>query len=161
MDDECRPSGGIIAECEGGDLNPYGSYPASTSMPETASPDTHFSGDLGTGEYPDAQKSTPSGEVPPPERPLPQPYYPARELTLLRREAAALLELASQQQPIDGDRARRFARAVIESFPITKLAKEVLDGGLFAGMRLVELAGAVVATDSKKEREQEGGGGAG
>jgi hypothetical protein len=42
------------------------------------------------------------------------------------------------------ERAEAFARAVLELDPIARLALAVLDGGLFTGTRLVELAGAVL-----------------
>ncbi|HEU4582561.1 MAG TPA: hypothetical protein VFS67_30100 [Polyangiaceae bacterium] len=42
------------------------------------------------------------------------------------------------------ERARQFARAVLELDSIGRLALAVLDGGLFTGARLVELAEAVL-----------------
>jgi hypothetical protein len=63
---------------------------------------------------------------------------------LLVAEATALLELARRRRPIDTARAERFARAVIESTPLGASALGVLDGGVLAGARLVELAGAVL-----------------
>jgi hypothetical protein len=43
------------------------------------------------------------------------------------------------------ERARQFARAVLELDPVGRLALAVLDGGLFTGARLVELAEAVAS----------------
>ncbi len=64
---------------------------------------------------------------------------------LLVAEATALLELARRRMPIDTARAERFARAVLESTPLGRHALGVLDGGILAGARLVDLAGAVLA----------------
>jgi hypothetical protein len=65
---------------------------------------------------------------------------------LLLTEAMALLELARHREPIDATRAERFARAVLESMPLGRPALGVLDGGVFAAARLIELAAAVLAT---------------
>ena len=52
---------------------------------------------------------------------------------------------------MDSDRAERFARAVIEATEIGRLAMSVLDGGLFAGARFVELAEAVTGAEPDEE----------
>jgi len=61
----------------------------------------------------------------------------------------ALLELAKGGKGVDAERAERFARAVAEATELRRMAMAVLDGGLFAGARLVELAEAVSQTDPK------------
>jgi len=80
--------------------------------------------------------------------PLPFPDEPlatSMKRELLLTEAMALLDLARRRTPIDTARAERFARAVIQSTPLGLPALGVLDGGILAGARLVELAGAVFA----------------
>jgi hypothetical protein len=60
-------------------------------------------------------------------------------------EASALLEAARAGEKIATERARDFARAVLELDEIGRLALAVLDGGLFVGSRVVELASAYLA----------------
>jgi len=60
-------------------------------------------------------------------------------------EASALLEAARAGEKIAAERARDFARAVLELDEIGRLALAVLDGGLFMGSRVVELAAAYLA----------------
>ena len=62
----------------------------------------------------------------------------------IRAEALALLEAASGQRAVSAARARAFARACIERDALGRAALAVLDGGAFAGTRLVELAEGVV-----------------
>jgi hypothetical protein len=64
----------------------------------------------------------------------------------LRREARALLECAAEGRPVSAERARAFARACIEATVSGRAAIGVLEGGVFAGARLVELASTIVAT---------------
>lgn len=59
-------------------------------------------------------------------------------------QAKALLAVAARQQSVDSARIRAFARAVLEADPISAFALSVLDGGLFTGRRVVELARKVV-----------------
>ena len=68
---------------------------------------------------------------------------------VLRQEAAAILNAATRQEPISGDRARQFARAVIESMPGGAEALAVLDGGLFAATRLIELAASTARAEEQ------------
>ena len=107
----------------------------------------------------DALKSTGIGAVPPssPEPPATAgpratdepPALPVADPgELLALEARALLDAASRREPITAARAHRFARAVIESMAIGPAALGVLDGGVLAGARLVELAGAVLKAAS-------------
>ena len=94
--------------------------------------------------HPDAPELTPLGAVPSTHDGA-VPMQLGEEAALLRREAEALLEAASQQQRVSAARARRFARAVIESTPAGRAALGVLDGGVLAGARLVVLAGEVAS----------------
>jgi len=55
-----------------------------------------------------------------------------------------LLRLASDGQGVDAERAQQFARAVVESTELGRYAMAVLNGGLFAGARLVALAETVL-----------------
>ena len=57
-------------------------------------------------------------------------------------EAVALLEAAAAGDKISAERAREFARAVLELDELGRAALAVLDGGLFVGTRVVELAEA-------------------
>jgi hypothetical protein len=59
-------------------------------------------------------------------------------------EARALLEAAERREPVAMARARAFARASVEMTEIGRAAMAVMDGGVFAGARLVELAERVV-----------------
>jgi hypothetical protein len=57
-------------------------------------------------------------------------------------EAKALLEAARAGEKIPAERARDFARAVLQLDDLGRLALAVIDGGLFVGTRVVELAAA-------------------
>ncbi len=59
----------------------------------------------------------------------------------------ALLAFAREGVGVPRERAEAFARAVLDLDDASRLALAVLDGGLFAGARLVELA-ALVAEPS-------------
>jgi hypothetical protein len=64
--------------------------------------------------------------------------------TLLVAEARALLGAAERREAVSVERARAFARACLEMTELGRAAMAVLDGGVFAGARVVELAGRVV-----------------
>ncbi len=88
------------------------------------------------GDHREAPVSTGSGGVP-------------QEITLdgaksVAAEAATILQAARDGQAVSGERARAFARACIEADEIGRSALGVLDGGPFAGTRLVESAERVL-----------------
>jgi len=64
--------------------------------------------------------------------------------TLLANEAQALLDAAASQQQVETERLRAFARACLELSETGRLALAVLDGGLFASRRALELAAQVL-----------------
>ena len=64
--------------------------------------------------------------------------------TVLVAEARALLAAAERREPVSMGRARAFARACVEMTEMGRAAMAVMDGGVFAGARLVELAERVV-----------------
>jgi hypothetical protein len=64
---------------------------------------------------------------------------------LLAAEAAALLEAAAGQQAAEPGRLVAFARAYLELTEEGRLALAVLDGGVFAPRRALELAAHVSA----------------
>jgi hypothetical protein len=64
--------------------------------------------------------------------------------TVLVAEARALLAAAERREPVPMTRARAFARACVEMTEMGRVAIGVMDGGVFAGARLVELAERVV-----------------
>jgi len=76
-------------------------------------------------------------------------------------EATALLEAARAGEKIAAERARDFARAVLELDELGRLALAVLDGGLFMGSRVVDLAAAFLTdasgTDGAADGETESG----
>ncbi len=72
-------------------------------------------------------------------------------------EATALLEAARTGEKIAAERARDFARAVLELDEIGRLALAVLDGGLFMGSRVVDLASAYLAVSDASEGDTEPG----
>jgi len=101
-------------------LNLHGSYPASTSIQlriteQAASPQTVARRLLG-----------------------------AEPETLLINEAQALLDAAASQQQVETERLHAFARACLELSETGRLALAVLDGGLFASRRALELAAHVL-----------------
>ena len=65
--------------------------------------------------------------------------------TTLVAEARALLEAAERREPVPMTRARVFARACLEMTEFGRAAIVVIDGDVFAGARLVELAERVCA----------------
>ena len=97
-------------------MNLHGSYPASTSIQVRIT-------EFGTGS------STGSQSLP-----------GAEPGTLLANEAQALLDAAASQQHVETERLRAFARACLELSETGRLALAILDGGLFASRRALELA---------------------
>jgi len=67
--------------------------------------------------------------------------------------------MACNGVPVHRDRAERFARAVLEATDVGRVALAVLDGGLFAGSRLVELATRVLEARSSPPAARANGGG--
>lgn len=63
---------------------------------------------------------------------------------VLVAEARALLAAAERREGVSLERARAFARACVEMTEMGRAAMAVMDGGVFAGARLVELAERVV-----------------
>jgi hypothetical protein len=106
-----------IGECEGEDSNLHGSYPASTSRDRL-------------GSAPEAAFATTPLDLSP--------------LEMLRGEAESLLACAAERSPAELARLQSFARACLELTEAGRLALAVLDGGLFAPRRALELAEHVV-----------------
>ena len=138
-------------------MNLHGSYPTSTSTQSPASAASDFKQFDLTEAHLDAPRLTGIGGTPQSEpTPLPPgPVATSLERELLLAEAMVLLDRASRRKPIDTARANRFARAVIESMPLGPPALGVLDGGVLAGARLVELAGAVLALLGNRNASRE------
>jgi len=63
---------------------------------------------------------------------------------VLAAEARALLAAAERREAVTMERARAFARGCVEMTEVGRAAMGVMDGGVFAGARLVELAERVV-----------------
>jgi hypothetical protein len=63
---------------------------------------------------------------------------------VLVAEARALIGAAERREAVSVERARAFARACVEMTERGRAAMGVMDGGVFAGARLVELAERVV-----------------
>ena len=62
---------------------------------------------------------------------------------LLAAEARSLLMAATSGIPVEPERMRTFARACLEVSDVGRLALAVLDGGVFAPRRALELAKVV------------------
>ena len=106
------------ALCEGEDSNLHGSYPASTSRHARHSdPRAAFAA------------SSPDLAL----------------LELLRGEAESLLACAAERRPAELSRLPGFARACLELTEAGRLALAVIDGGVFAPRRALELAEHIVA----------------
>src|SRR5258708_18932861 len=75
----------------------------------------------------------------------------AEPLDVFRAAPRALLEAASSRHPVEVDWLGAFARAFLDADELGRLALAVLHGGLFAGRRTVELAAAVVETETDAE----------
>lgn len=125
-------------------MNPYGSYPASTSSDQTGSSGRsgeHKYANAGrprcTEMHAEAPESTHFGGSP--------QSLEVKPNRMLANEAREILTAIRDGKPVSAERARRFARAWIEMQPMGALVLGVLDGGLFAGARLVELAEKAVA----------------
>jgi hypothetical protein len=65
-------------------------------------------------------------------------------VSLLAREAEALLKAAANRAPIASARMIAFARTCLEGSAVGRLALAVLDGGVFAPRRAIELAKVVL-----------------
>jgi len=119
----------VRIQCEGGDSNLHGSYPASTS---TAGPD-----DAGNATVP---------ETPPDPGPGSAPTIPL-DFPTLDELAVEILDARERREPIDRESARAFVHAVIAESDLGPLALDVLraiDGDHpTAGRSLVALARAV------------------
>lgn len=76
---------------------------------------------------------------------------------LLAAEARTLLLAAANGMPVEQERIRAFARACLELSEVGRLALAVLDGGVFAPRRALELAktvaDAVGATPAAKRSQ--------
>ena len=76
---------------------------------------------------------------------------------LLAAEARTLLMAAASGIPVESERMRAFARACLELTEVGRLALAVLDGGVFAPRRALELAktvtDAVGATPAAKRSQ--------
>ena len=76
---------------------------------------------------------------------------------LLAAEARTLLMAAASGIPVESERMRAFARACLELTEVGRLALAVLDGGVFAPRRALELANiitvAVTAAAAAKQSE--------
>ena len=65
---------------------------------------------------------------------------------LLGTEARSLLLAAASGIPVESERMRAFARACLDLTEVGRLALAVLDGGVFAPRRALELAKTVADT---------------
>jgi hypothetical protein len=72
---------------------------------------------------------------------------------LLRSEAQSLLGSAAQREPAELARLQGFARACLELTDVGRLALAVLDGGLFAPRRALELAEHIMAATGEAASE--------
>jgi hypothetical protein len=75
---------------------------------------------------------------------------------LLAAEARALLDAARLKEDVDRARIVAFARACLEISEAGRLALAVLDGGVFAPRRALELAAMVAAARASGERKASG-----
>src|SRR6187397_2685231 len=109
---------------------PHRSYPTSTSTHETASKTPDFKTLESTEAHRNAPKHPLIGEHP-------QVRFEDPAMVLVA-EARALLGAAERREPVSVSRARGFARACVEMTEIGRVAMGVMEGGVFAGARLVE-----------------------
>ncbi|HKO49968.1 MAG TPA: hypothetical protein VJV79_19690 [Polyangiaceae bacterium] len=75
-------------------------------------------------------------------------------------EAQAILDVAASEQDVEGARLVAFARACLQLSETGRLALAVLDGGLFAPTRALELAARVLRESEEAplgSRVREGG----
>ena len=70
---------------------------------------------------------------------------------ILFNEAVELLRVVREGKGVDAERAQQFARAVVESMELGRKAMAVLEGGLFAGAPLVELAETVLRESGRSD----------
>ena len=77
-------------------------------------------------------------------------------IELLAAEARELLESAREQAVVDRGRVVAFARAYLELTEAGRLALAVLDGGVFAPRRALQLAAMVVDGAAMQERKAAG-----
>jgi hypothetical protein len=90
-----------------------------------------------TEVHPEAPESTDSGGIP--------QSLELKPDRILANEAREILKAIRDGKPVSSERARQFARGWIEMQPLGALALGALDGGLFAGARLAELAEKLLA----------------
>jgi hypothetical protein len=76
---------------------------------------------------------------------------------ILRREAVAILAAAKRGEGVSAECAQSFARAVMQLSDVGRVALAVLDGGLFTGARLVELADLVLRDVQGDARDADDG----
>jgi hypothetical protein len=74
---------------------------------------------------------------------------------LLRSEAQSLLASAAHREPAELARLQGFARACLELTDVGRLALSVLDGGLFAPRRALELAEHIMAATAEVAADAE------
>jgi hypothetical protein len=108
----------LFVSCEGEDSNLHGSYPASTSRQD---------------------------QIPEPRAVVVGLGVDLALVEVLRSEAQSLLGSAAEREPADLARLQGFARACLEMTDVGRLALAVLDGGLFAPRRALELAEHIMA----------------
>ncbi len=136
-------------------MNLHGSYPTSTSRQEVGdaadasgaeTAGISLAGDSGGGAqmHLNAPGCTGLGALP-------------HSDDALRAEALAVLELAARGEAVPHERAERFARDYVESLAMGAAALAVIDGGRFAGARLVDLAVAVVAGGTQQQKTRSSG----
>jgi hypothetical protein len=112
-------------------LNPHGSNPASTST----------QGDGRAALLRVETSAAPLGSDP---------------AELLATEARELLDSAQRREPVERARVLAFARACLELTEVGRLALAVLDGGVFAPRRALELAAIVTAIPAAGDRKASG-----
>ncbi|HTQ06561.1 MAG TPA: hypothetical protein VMI54_22030 [Polyangiaceae bacterium] len=120
-----------VARCEGEDLNLHGNNPASTST----------QGNAVAGLVAVEAAGNALGES---------------TTELLAAEARGLLEAAQRRESVDRARVVAFARACLELTEAGRLALAVLDRGVFAPRRALELAVMVAAVPGVAGRKASG-----
>jgi hypothetical protein len=120
-----------FTQCEGEDLNLHGNNPASTST----------QGEPRTALVMVETAASSLGESP---------------AELLAAEARSLLEAAQRRESVERARVVAFARACLELTEAGRLALAVLDGGVFAPRRALDLAAMVAVVPGGADREASG-----
>jgi hypothetical protein len=145
-------------ECEGEDSNLHGSNPTSTSTEWIDEGSRDFESLEGTGVEQKGAVWRDSGAVPrnPGGEPEGEIELDGDLDAALRREARALLECAAEGRPVSAERTRAFARACIEATVIGRAALGALEGGPFAGPRLVELASQILVDGARRTPSDRG-----